>query len=448
MSGTHDSQSFLDRRNAVVAPAVASFHPLSTAVSAKGAIITDADGREVIDFASGIGVMNVGHCHPAVVEAVREQAGLLLHNCLNVTLYEPYLALCEKLAELFPHGDATKVFLASTGAEAVENAIKVARQSTGRQGVICFSDAFHGRTMMAMTLTSKVGYKIGCGPFAPEVYRLPYPNRYKRGQGMGEGEFVERELGLLREAFTNVVAPDQVAAIIIEPVQGEGGFCVAPTAYLRGLREICDQTGIRLICDEVQSGFCRTGKWASYEYAGITPDISTWAKSLGGGMPVSAVIAKAELMDACKPGTMGGTYAGNPVACAAALAAIGVMENENLNERAIEIGGRTRSMFEALQSRHPELVGDVRGLGAMVAMEIVEGGDRERPNAAFTKSLLASCLERGLLLITAGTGGNIVRVLSPLVITDEQLERGLTILDEEFEALASGTTEQALAGAR
>ncbi|MBL0921855.1 MAG: aspartate aminotransferase family protein, partial [Phycisphaerales bacterium] len=420
------------------------FHPVATAASAKGAIITDVEGRELIDFAGGIGVVNVGHCDPEVVKAVQEQAGRLTHACIHVATYEVYIALCEKLASMFPHGDRTKVLLVNTGAEAVENAVKIARQSTGRQAVICFTEAFHGRTMMAMTLTSKVGYKIGCGPFAPETYRLPFPNRTKYGRGMGEGEFVERELARFRQALVHTVPAEHVAAVIIEPVQGEGGFTPAPFAYLRGLRKICDETGIRLIIDEVQTGFGRTGRWAAYQHSGVTPDLSTWAKSMGGGMPISAVIGRAEVMDAAKPGTLGGTYGGNPASCAAALAAIRSMERMDVNARGERIGGAIRDRFLALQRRHPGLIGEVRGLGAMIAMELVVDGDLDRPNTEAATRLMHACWERGLLIVTAGAGANIVRTLTPLAITDEQLARGLDILDEALAAVAGA----APAGAR
>lgn len=431
------AQSLAERRRAVVPQGAGQFNPASTAVSGRGAILVDADGRELIDFAGGIGVMNVGHCHPEVVRAIAEQAGRLTHTCIHVATYEPYIELCEALAARFPHGDRTKVLLNNTGAEAVENAVKIARQATGRSAVLCYSEGFHGRTLMAMTLTSKVGYKVGCGPYAPEVYRLAFPNRFKFGDGLGEAAFVERELGRFKQALVSMVPAEQVAAVIIEPVQGEGGFVPAPVGYLRGLRRLCDEHGIMLICDEVQTGFGRTGKWAAYEHAGIIPDISTWAKSMGGGMPIAGVIGKAEVMDAARPGTLGGTYGGNPVACAAALAAMRVIENENLNARAVEVGARIRRAFESIQNKHPGVVADVRGLGAMIAMELVEDGDKARPATRLTAQLIANCHRKGLLIVTAGSFGNIVRTLCPLVITDAQLDRGLAILDEELTRLAS-----------
>ncbi|HUF68452.1 MAG TPA: aspartate aminotransferase family protein [Longimicrobiales bacterium] len=402
-----------------------------TAATARGAIITDVEGRRIIDFAGGIGVMNAGHCDESVVAAIREQAGRLLHTCIHVATYEPYVALCEKLVSLFPHGRQTKAFLLNSGAEAVENAVKIARQATGRPGIVCYSESFHGRTLLGMSLTSKVKYKTGCGPFAPEIYRLPFPNRFRYGDDLPEDRFVERELDRLRGAFDTMVAATDVAAILIEPVQGEGGFVPAPAEYLRGVRGICDEHGIVLIFDEVQSGFCRTGRWAAYQHFGVVPDLSTWAKSMGGGLPISAVIGRADVMDAAVPGTIGGTYGGNPVACAASLATIAVMEKLDLNARAVEVGGRIRDRLEDLRDHVPELV-DVRGLGAMVGAEFCEDGNPARPATAQVGNIQRACLERGVLTIAAGTYGNVIRILSPLVITDDELDEGLDIMEAEI----------------
>lgn len=424
------SASWFERRASIVPRGVGVFNP-STAVSAKGAIVIDADGRELIDFGGGIGVLNAGHCPEKVVRAIQDQAAQLIHTCFHVATYEPYLTLAEKLATLFPHGDATKVMLTNTGAESVENAIKIARQATGRPAVICFSGAFHGRSMMAMSLTSKVGYKLNCGPFAPEVYRLPFPDHYHRGQGLSEEAFAERELQYLRQAFKEMVAPQQVAAVIIEPVQGEGGFNVVPRHYLQGLRQICDEHGILLIIDEVQSGFGRTGAWAAYEHYGIVPDLSTWAKSMGSGMPIGCVIGRSDLMDAAAPGTIGGTYLGNPVCCAAALATIEYMEEININRLGQEVGRIVRHRFEAMQAKH-SAIGDVRGLGAMVAMELVRESDPHRPDGDLCRRIVQHCAERGLILLSAGINGNVIRVLSPLTIDQKTLHRGLDILEKAF----------------
>jgi 4-aminobutyrate aminotransferase/(S)-3-amino-2-methylpropionate transaminase len=423
------SDELVRRREEVVCRGVGRLSTM-TAAEARGAIIVDADGREFIDFAGGIGVLNVGHSDSEVVRAIQEQAAALQHTCIHVATYEPYVALCEKLVELFPHGGRAKAMLVSTGAEAVENAIKIARQATGRTGVICFTGAFHGRTTLCATLTSKVDYKKGCGAFMPDVYRLPFPRRAPTDAELSEGEIVERELARLRSAFRDTIAPADVATIIIELIQGEGGFNVAPKAYIRGLREMCDEHEIVLIFDEVQTAFARTGRWAASEHYGVVPDLSTLAKSMGGGMPIAAVVGKAEVMDRVSPGTLGGTYGGNPVACAAALATISQIERLGLNERAIEVGDAIRSRFDALRARVPAIT-DVRGLGAMVAMELHADADLDRPATALVREIIDGCRGRGLLLIAAGLESNVIRVLCPLVITDEQLERGLSILEEE-----------------
>ena len=425
-----ENESLRARRVAVVARGV----PMVTTVTvdtASGARLRDAGGREWIDFAGGIGVMNVGHGNPRVVAAIQEQAAKLVHTCFHVATYEPYVALCERLATLLPHGAATKVLLLNSGAEAVENAVKIARQATGRDAVICFTEGFHGRTLLGMSLTSKVGYKAGCGPFAPEIYRLPFPNYFRYGDGLALDAFVKREIQRLRDAFLNLVAAADVAAVLLEPIQGEGGFVPAPLEWLRALRALCDEHGIVLIFDEVQTGFCRTGEWGAYQHYGVTPDLSTWAKSMGGGLPISAVVGRAEVMDAAAPGTLGGTYGGNPVACAAALATIDEMEAMELNARAQGIGDTVRARFTALQARCP-VIGDVRGVGAMIGVEFVEDGDPSQPAGWLVKEVQLAALERGVLMIAAGTHGNIIRILSPLVITDQDLGEGLDILEEEI----------------
>lgn len=432
------TEELLRRRDAVVSRGVGRLNGIAVE-TAEGATLTDADGRKLIDFATGIGVMGVGHGHPEVVDAIVAQARKLQHACIHVATYEPYVALCEKLAEKFPHGAKTKVQLINSGAEAVENAIKIARQATGRGAVICFTEAFHGRTLLCLTLTSKVGYKTGAGPFAPEVYRLPYPNYYRYGDGLTPQAFVERELTRFRQALVNTVPPSQVAAVILEVVQGEGGFVPCPGDYLRGLRKLCDEHGIMLICDEVQSGFCRTGRWSAYEHHGVTPDLSTWAKALGGGLPISAVIGKAEIMDKAQPGTLGGTYGGNPIACAAALAAIGVMEKQGLASRAEAVGTRIKKRLLGLKERCP-LVGDVRGMGAMMAMELVLERDPLKPATAAVAEIVKGCLARGVLIITAGAASNIVRLLPPLTIPDAELEQGLDVLVEETMQAAAKAT--------
>jgi 4-aminobutyrate aminotransferase/(S)-3-amino-2-methylpropionate transaminase len=421
------SAELLAKRKQFVPNAIGIFNP-STAVSAKGSIIRDADGREMIDFAGGIGVVNAGHCPPKVVEAIQRQAETLIHCSFNVATYEVYLQLAEKLATLLPHGDHTKVMLTNSGAESVENAIKIARQATGRPAIICYGGAFHGRTLMAMTLTSKVGYKAGCGPFAPEVYRIPFPDFYRYGNGMDPDAFSDMHLREFEDFFQTTVPANQVAAVILEPVQGEGGFNVIPKKYLRQLRKICDQQGILLILDEVQSGFGRTGKWAAYEHFGVLPDISTWAKSMGSGMPIGCVIGKASIMDSCKPSTIGGTYPGNPVCCAAAIATLEYMEEVNINALGEKVGSIVRERFFIMKNKFPA-IGDVRGLGAMMAFELVKNNDPFQPDADLCKKLISYCADQGLIVISAGLQGNIIRVLSPLVIEDQLLKKGLDIIE-------------------
>jgi len=429
------SAELLQRRKQYVPNAIGIFNP-STAVSAKGAVITDADGKEMIDFAGGIGVVNAGHCPAPVVEAIARQAATLIHCSFNVATYDLYMQLAEKLATLFPHGDHTKVMLTNSGAESVENAIKIARQATGRQAIICYGGAFHGRTMMAMTLTSKVGYKAGCGPFAPEVYRIPFPDFYRYGTGLNLDEFSDIHLRELEDFFHTNVPANQVAAIIIEPVQGEGGFNVVPQPYLQGVRKICNKYGILLILDEVQSGFGRTGKWAAYQHFGVEPDLSTWAKSMGSGMPIGAVIGKAAIMDACGPSTIGGTYPGNPVCCAAAIATIEFMEQININALGENVGKIVRERFNQMKQQFPA-IGDVRGLGAMMAFELVKAEDPFQPDAELCKKLISYCAANGLIVISAGVNGNIIRVLSPLVIEEELLHKGLDIIEAGMAALCA-----------
>jgi 4-aminobutyrate aminotransferase/(S)-3-amino-2-methylpropionate transaminase len=429
------SQELLNRRKNAVANGVGVFNT-ATVKDAKGAIIIDADGRELIDFAGGIGVVNAGHCPEPVVAAIREQAGKYLHTSFNVVTYEPYIELCEELIEILPHGKNTKAMLVSTGAEAVENAIKIARQATKRPAVICYTGAYHGRTMMAMTLTSKVSYKYDCGPFAPEVYRLPFPNLYRYRGTRDEATFVKDELKRLHESALNLVDIKSVAAIILEPIQGEGGFNPIPQKYLEGLREFCDEHGIMLIMDEVQSGFCRTGHWASWQHYGVQPDISTYAKSMGSGLPIAAVVGRAEVMDAAASGSIGGTYIGSPVCCAAALATIRYMKDIDLNQRAKEVGATIMGRLKNLMKECPQ-IGDVRGVGAMIGIEFVIDGDPRQPDAAICAKIVKGCSENGLIMLSAGTHKNIIRILSPLVITEQQLDKGMTILENEIKKASS-----------
>jgi 4-aminobutyrate aminotransferase/(S)-3-amino-2-methylpropionate transaminase len=428
------SKELQERRNRVLPKAMNTASTLNAAW-AKGAHFYDQEGKPYLDFSGGIGVLNAGHCPTEVSRAIARQSQKLMHTFFNLLTHEPYVALAEKLVEILPHGEGTKVMFVSTGAEAVENAVKIARQATGRPGIICFTGGFHGRTLMGMSLTSKVSYKTGCGPFAPEVYRLPFPDYYHNGAGRSFDAFVEQELQNFRKYLSSVVAPDQVAGIIIEPVQGEGGFYVVPPRYLQGLREICDQYGILLILDEVQSGFGRTGKWAAYEHYDVIPDITTWAKSMGSGIPIAAVMGKAEVMDKALPGTLGGTYAGNPVACAGALATIEYMQKININKKGQQVGRMVMNFFKNLKKTCPT-IGEVRGLGAMVAIELVKNQDPNQPDAELTQKLVAKCAEQGLFLISAGVYGNVIRVLCPLVIAQKDLKKGLEILGKTLKDLS------------
>ena len=386
----------------------------------RGALLHDVDGNTFIDFAGGIGCLNVGHAHPRVVEAVQRAAAKFLHTDFTIVPYESYVALAERLLPLVPiSGDKRAAFF-NSGAEAVENAVKIAKAATGRPAVIAYEAAFHGRTHMAMSLTSKVHpYKAGFGPYAPEVYRVLYPNAFQLGP-----DCAELALADLRQALKTRVAPEAVAAIIIEPVQGEGGFVPANAEYLRGLREICDEHGIVLIADEVQSGYGRTGRMFAMEHFGVEPDLVTVAKSIADGMPISGVLGRASIMDAPDDSTIGGTFVGNPIGCEAALAVLDVIADEGLLARGTQIGERLRGAYEDLRERTPAIA-DVRGLGPMLGIEFVrEDGS---PDADLASRVVGESLARGLILLKAGVNGNVIRTLVPLVVTDEQLDESIAV---------------------
>jgi len=398
------------------------------AASARGALVTDVDGNVLIDFAGGIGTLNVGHANPEVVRAAAAQLERFTHTCFSVAPYEGYVALAEKLNAIAPGAGPKKTLLANSGAEAVENAVKIARHATGRDAVVVFEHAFHGRTLLTMSMTSKVRpYKFGFGPFAAEVYRLPFPYEY-RGHYAGPAGTASD----LEEFFKTQVAAEKVACVVIELVLGEGGFIVAPADYVATLARICREHGILLVVDEVQTGFGRTGKMFACEHYGLQPDLVTMAKSLGGGLPLSAVTGRAEVMDSAQVGGLGGTYAGNPVACAAALAAIDFLEKNRLPERAAAIGRTVEARFAKLVERFP-FVGDARGLGAMRALELVKDKAGKEPDKDRTDRVIKAAYETGLLLVGAGTHGNILRTLMPLVITDEELAEGLDVLEHALE---------------
>ncbi|MCS6811641.1 MAG: 4-aminobutyrate--2-oxoglutarate transaminase [Tepidimonas sp.] len=394
---------------------------------AEGAEIWDVEGRRYIDFAGGIAVLNTGHRHPKIVQAVQAQLDKLHHTCFQVLAYEPYVELAERLIARTPGAFAKKAFFLSTGAEAVENAIKIARAATRRQAVIAFGGGFHGRTLLGMALTGKVApYKAGFGPFPAEIYHAEYPNTL-------HGVTVQDALRSLHHLFKYDVEPQRVAAIILEPVQGEGGFYVAPFEFARALRQICDEHGIVFIADEVQTGAGRTGTWLASEQWGVAADLVTMAKSMAGGFPLSAVIGRAELMDAVPAGGLGGTYAGHPLACAAALAVLEVFDEEGLLQRSRAIGERLRAGLTAMMGRHAE-IRDVRGLGAMVAIELFEDGDLTRPAAELTRRLCTEALQRGLVLLSCGLYGNVIRILVPLTASDALLDEGLAIMEAALQA--------------
>ena len=433
------SRAMLARRAGAVPRGVPAVTPIAVA-HAEGAVITDVDGNRLIDFGGGIGVVNTGHRHPDVVQAVRRQLDRFAHVCFPVSTYEPYVELAERLNRITPGTHPKRTFLLNSGAEAVENAVKLARHYTGRQAVVCFEHGFHGRTNLAMALTSKVvPYKKGFGPFAPEVYRIPYPYCYRCGEagkkGAGEAKACcMADRSRLEQMFSSVVDPESVAAIIIELQLGEGGFVPAPKEYVAVLAEFAREHGILFIVDEIQTGFGRTGRLFASEHYQLTPDIIVTAKSLAGGLPLAAVTGRAEVMESPQIGGLGGTYGGNPLACAAALAVLDAMDAEAIPERAARMGELIRGRFCQWAARHA-CIGDVRGLGAMVAMELVLDRGSRAPDAARTRRLLTAALERGLILLSAGTYGNVVRVLAPLTTPDAVVQEGLDVLEQALEAV-------------
>lgn len=414
------------RKSLVFARGMGNLYPVFAA-RARNAEVWDVEGKRYIDFGAGIAVVNTGHSHPRIVEAIKRQLDAFSHTCIMVTPYANAVELAEKLCAAAPIENARVIFL-STGAEAVENAIKIARAATGRPGVIAFSGGFHGRTNLCMGLTGKVvPYKKGFGPFTPGIYHAPFPAEYL-------GVSADDSFAALEQLFKSDIEADRVAAIIIEPVQGEGGFYPVPEGFLARLRELCDQHGILLVVDEIQTGFGRTGRMFAIEYAGVEPDIMAVAKGIAGGFPISAVVGRQAVMDGPEPGGLGGTYAGSPLGCAAGLAVLGVIEEEALCERALEVGDRLVAGLRKLQAKHPDRIGDVRALGAMVAMELVSGGDAGKPDAALAKALCVKALEAGLILLSCGVRGNVIRILVPLTIDFGHLDEGLGIMETAFEA--------------
>lgn len=435
MSNPQTNSALHERRNQVIAKGFGSATDKYIA-HAKGAVITDVEGNDYIDFAGGIAVMNVGHSHPKVVKAVKDQAEKLMHTCFMVAPYESPVQLAEKLCEAVPGDSKKSVMFVNSGAEAVENAIKIARYYTQKTAIIAFDSAFHGRTLMGMSLTSKImPYKHGLGPFAPEVYRMPYANCYRCPFGKEHPGCNLECADFLEEFFVNYVSASQTAAIIVEPVQGEGGFIAPPKEYFKKLKAICEKNSILMIADEIQTGIGRTGHMFAMEYYGVEADITTVAKSLGAGMPISGVVGKKEIMDSVHASGIGGTYSANPVCCEAALAVFDIIESEDLLARGKVLGEKLWSAMQTFQEKY-QLIGDVRGLGPMIAIELVSDRDKKTPAPEKAKELFQFCLERNLIILICGTYGNVVRFLMPLVITEEQLAKGLEILDNGLTAIS------------
>ncbi len=397
--------------------------------SASGALVRDVDGNQLIDFAGGIGMINVGHAEPHVVAAIKAQADKYIHTCSLVTTMEPYLDLAELLNKLTPGAFPKKTLLANSGSEAVENAVNIAKYYTGRNAVLCFEGAYHGRTLLTLSLTSKYAlFKKGFGSFVSDIYRIPAPNMFRRPEGLSEEAYVASCIGQLEQAFVAQVAPESLAAIIIEPVQGEGGFLTIPAAYLRKLREVCDKYGIVLIADEIQCGASRTGKLFAIEHSGVVPDIIVSAKSIGAGMPISAVTGKAEIMDAPHLGGVGGTYGGSPIACVAAIEALKILSSPAFLRRVEEVGEIIRTRMETWKEKFP-IVGDVRGLGAMRLVEFVKDRRSKEPDPDRTLAIIKEAVAHGVILIRAGLFSNCIRLLPPIAITDAQLSEGLDVLE-------------------
>jgi 4-aminobutyrate aminotransferase / (S)-3-amino-2-methylpropionate transaminase / 5-aminovalerate transaminase len=418
----------IERSARAVARGIAQLTPIFVA-RAQGPIVEDVDGNVFLDLAGGIGCVNVGHRSPEVISALRNQIDRFLHTCFMVTPYESYIALAEELNMLTPGNFPKKTIIVNTGAEGIENAVKIARAYTGRPSIICFEDAFHGRTLLTLSLTSKTQpYKAGFEPFATDIHRVPFAYCYRCSYSLSYPSCNVHCARHLEDTFKRVVAAESVAAIVAEPVLGEGGFVAPPPEWLGIVQDVCRRHGILLIADEVQTGFGRTGKFFACEHYGVAPDLLVTAKSLGGGLPIAAVTGRAEIMDKTGPGSLGGTFGGNPLACEAALAALRIIEQDGLNERAVRIGERFRKRAVDWRERF-QLIGDVRGIGAMQAFELVLPDGSHHPNPEATKAIVRYCYEHGVILVTAGTYNNVIRLLVPLVISDDQLDEALDVLE-------------------
>jgi 4-aminobutyrate aminotransferase/(S)-3-amino-2-methylpropionate transaminase len=428
------AQALIDRRHESTPSAIGCAYPVAIA-RGEGAMLEDVDGNKFLDWIGGVGVLNIGYSQPEVVEAVKEQADKYFHGMFNIVTHEGYVALAEKLCQIAPvKGEKKKAFFANSGAEADENAVKVAKAYTKRNNIIVFSGAFHGRTLLTMSMTSKKAYAVGMGPFPDGIYRAQFPYYYRNPEGMPQEKACDYYLSSIYSVFEQCAPADTIAAIVVEPLQGEGGFIPAPIEWVQAVRKICDEYGILLIADEVQSGFCRTGRMFASQYwqeAGVQPDIIATAKSIAAGVPLSAIIASAEIMEAPAKGTIGGTYCGNALACAAALKTIEIMERDHLADRSLEIGKKVTARYLLWKDKY-NCIGDVRGLGGMIGLELVKDQASKEPDAALTSALIQECAKRGLLVESAGTYGNVIRFLAPLVITDDQLEAGLDIMEQSL----------------
>ena len=426
------SRAMMEKRNDLVPPGVYLVQPITIAES-KGAVMRDVDGNTYIDFTSGIGVTSLGHCVDEIVQTISDQAAKLIHSCIHVVNYEPYLNLAKRLTEVTPGGFKKRAIMLNSGSEAVENAVKIVRQHTGRPGIISFENSFHGRTYMAMTLTGKWDpYKVGFGPFTPGVYHTPFAYCYRcpfhleyPGCGLACVHHIEKSI------LKTQVPPGEVAAVISEPIQGEGGFIDPPPDFFRELKGICDEHGIQLIIDEIQTGFARTGKMWAIEHYGVEPDVLVMAKAIASGLPLSAVVAKDELMRDVYPGSLGGTYGGNPIACATALKVLEIIEREKIVERSAELGKKARRCLDEFYDKF-EVIGEVRGKGPMLAMELVKDRGSREPDPEAASKVMKGCLASGLLTLKAGLYGNCIRLHPPLTIEDELLEKGMAIMEEAF----------------
>ena len=426
------ASKIIARRAEAVPSAIKCVYPV-VIERGEGAMIEDVDGNRFLDWIGGVGVLNVGFSHPEIIEELKKKSEKYFHGMFNIVTHEGYVKLAEKLNEIVPvKGDKKKTYFANSGAEADENAVKVAKAFTKRPNIICFSGAFHGRTNLTMAMTSKKAYAKGLGPFPEGVYRAEYPYLYRKPAGMTEEEAIKYYIDSIYKVFEECSPADYIAAIVVEPLQGEGGFIPAPIEWIKAVRKICDENGIMLIADEVQSGFCRTGRMFASQYwkeAGVMPDILATAKSIGAGIPLSAIVAREEIMESVLPGTIGGTYCGNPLACAAALKTIEIMERDHLADRSLEIGEKVQAAYKKWMEKY-DVVGDVRGLGGMIGIEFVTDKKSKAPNGEIVAKIVQNAVHKGLMLENCGTYGQVIRFLAPLVMTDEQLEAGLGIFEE------------------